>query len=305
MMNTTNNYRNIVEQSQFNTRTLGERLAMEGRNLEQQARIQAANNAAMVDAARQNANAMIQALMRQEGLVREEQSRQQQYARGQRDVLDANVGLFGDFGGQMDESANSITSAIMELINSSEAPTEGVPQATGIAANREAAMRDVARGEVTEDVGRRANMQAFDDVMQGIGFDQGRNNQIGSLLANFAQGSASVLDPALQHAGMWFQQNPVQQTYVPQERYIERPFFGNTSRTGDFLQMFSQVGQAGGLGDYLNGMFKPSPYDLSRGNTGLGLKPTGIPNLESMGGGSGLRLSGNTGMVLNSNLGLK
>lgn len=299
-----------VRQAEYQTQSLGQRLAMESRNLEQQARIAAANNAAMVDAARKNAESMIASLQRQEGLVGDEQQRQQQYARGQRDVVDANTGLFGDFAGQTDAQSGSIASAIMDLINSTQAPTDGTPAATGMAADREAAMRAAARSDVAGDVGRQSKIQAFDEVMKNIGFAQGSNNQLGSLLGNFAQGSASVLDPALKAAGMWFEETPIQQGYVPQERYINMPYqSGGASKTGDLLQMFSQVGAKAGLGDKLNAMFADPAA------TGAGLKMPRAPNMDYMGGGlgltpqlgggTGLKVQGNSGLVLNSNLGIK
>lgn len=322
ILNTRNDYRNAVAQAQFNTRTLGERLALEMRNLQSRIAIQQANNAAMVNAARANAARMIASIREQERLVGDERGRQQQYARGQRDAVDANIGLFGNFTGQMGDKAGAITDAIMELIASKDMPANGVPQASGAVAAREAAMVADAEAKVAADVQRGADLQSMDEVMGDIGVASGRNSQIAGLLGNFAEGSAAVLDPALRAAQMVWEEKPIMQSYVPQERFIEPTFFGKRQYLGDLLQMGAGFANAAGLGDKLNSLFRPSPYSLSDGNTGLGLKMPRAPNLDYMGGGlgallprapnlpdfgggQGLRLYGNTGLVLGSNLGIK
>lgn len=325
MINSYYNYRNTVDQARFQTRTLGERLAMEMRNLQSRIAVAQANNAAMVRAANANASRLIASIMEQERLVNAERGRQQQYARGQRDAVDANIGLFKDFNGQMGAKAGAITDAIMELINANPAP-DNAPAASGAVADREAALMAQTSAEVAGDVQRGANLESMDQVMGDIGVASGRNNQIADLLGNFAQGSAAVLDPALRAAQMVWEEKPIFQNYVRQERYIEPVFKPRTSYTGDMLQLGANLAGMFGLGDWINRKTQPSPYSLMGGNEsltpfgglrtprgpnldymggGLGALLPRAPSLPDMGGGTGVRLFGNTGLVLGDNLGIK
>jgi hypothetical protein len=305
IFNTNLQYRNAVDQARFNTRTLAERLALEMRNLEQSIAIQRMNNAAMVAAARQNAAAQIRSIQEQERLIGNERGRQQEYSRGQRDAVDANIGLFGDFTGQMGGKAEAITDALMSLIDSKEMPANGMPAASGAVAAREAAMREQASADVADGVARGADLQSMDELLGDIGVASNRNNQISGLLGNFAQGSAAVLDPALAAAQMVFERKPIMRQAV-QERYIQPTFNGRTNMLGDLLQVGAQFMNRSGLDDRLAGLFRPSPYSLSGAGSDAGLKLPKAPNLDWMGGGQGLRLGGgNTGLVLNSNLGIR
>ena len=300
----------------WSNQSLAEQLALERRNLETQIRIADANRQAQLATALANIQAEEQAMARQAGLVKDESERQQAYARGQRDVVDANTDLFGNFEGQLDNQSGGIAEAIMEFVNANRPDAQG-PAASGATAAREAALRASASGDVAGDVQRGADVNALSELMGNIGVTTGRNNQLGDLLANFARGSASTLDPALDAAKMWVRQAPITQDIVPQERYISpgefrpqryisdpAPIAGN-SYLGDLLKLGAGLGARGAF----NGMFRPSPYSLLRDGesfNNFGLQAPEAPNLDFMGGGQGVRLAGgNTGLVLRSNLGIR
>jgi len=337
-INARSSAKNLVSQAQFNTaellrqlefernqrqqamafegQSIQEQLATERRNLEREIQVAEANRQAQLGALLANVGAQRTSMDKQEQLIGDERSRQQQYASGQRDALDANVGMFNDFGGQMGGTADGISQAIMDFIAANQSGVQGPATNSDAVANREAALRQQAGAEVSTDVRNGANVNALGELLANIGVGMGRNNQISDLLGNFAQGSASTLDPALAAAKMWFEQKPIMQTavneqYIKPGEFVAQRYFqnaapvGKTNLLGDLLKMGGQMGMGGAF----DGMFKPSPYSLmqpgeSFNRTGLQM-PT-APNLDYMGGGQGVRLGGgNTGLVLKSNLGIR
>lgn len=309
--------------------TLADKIALERRNLEREVQVAQANREATLSTLLENIAARQKSMGDQRALIDAEQGRQQAYARGQRDVLDANAGLFDNFGGQLNTTAGGLAETIMQAITGSQPPGVVPPTRSSTVAEREAGMRDRARTQVAGDVQRGANVNALGQLLTNIGVATGRNNQIGEILANFAKGSQATLDPALRAASMAFEAKPILQDIVPTEQYINpgpyigpqyvsagrfigqnyvnnplpapaRPLLGDLLKTGS--NVFRAMNDAG--------MFNTRPssgidYSLATGN-----------NLDLMGGGQGLRLDmpsgdglrlggGETGLVLRSNLGIK
>lgn len=322
-----NNTQRQDAQAYYGT-NLADKLALERRNLEREVQVAQANRQAALGTLLENIAAQQKATADQKALIDAEQGRQQGYARGQRDVLDANAGLFDNFGGQLDTTAGGIADIIMQAVNGQPSVTPVVPAARGDAtAAREAALRDVARASVAGDVQRGASVNALGQLLSNIGVAAGRNNQIGDLLANFAKGSQATLDPALKAAGMAFEAKPILQELIPKEQYINPgefigPRYVSEGRfvsqnyvnnpmpmprqnlLGDLLKTGANIGAALNASGAFNS--KPaSPYSLATGG-----------NLDYMGGGQGLRLGGSgeglrlgaggeTGLVLRSNLGIR
>jgi hypothetical protein len=260
-------------------------------------RVERANLVRALQAAEANRQAQMQALLAQQAVADAERGRQQEFARGQRDVVDANVGMFGNFGGQMDGKAGAIAQTIMDFIAANPGSAQAPAARNEAVANREAAMRAQSAAEVGTDVRNGANVQAMGELMGDIGVGMGRNNELGMLLGNFAGGSAQAMGPEMDAARMWFRQSPIE------ERFVQPA--GRVSYLGDLLKLGGQMGANGAF----NGMFQPSPYALMAPGESFnrtGLQMPKAPNLDYMGGGQGVRLGGgNTGLVLSSNLGIR
>lgn len=299
------------QEQTYTTSSLADKIALERRNLEREVQVAQANREATLGALLENIASQQAATDAQRGLIDAEQGRQQSYARGQRDALDANAGLFNNFNGQMGDTAGGIADAVMQAITGAS-PAAQAPAARGVTAEREAALRDQARSMVASDVQRSANVNALGQLLSNIGVATGRNSQISDLLANFAKGSQATLDPALKAAGMTFDAKPILQDTVATEQYINPGqyigpkyisagrFVGenyvnnpmpaaNTNMLGDLLKIGSNIGLALDNAGAFNAKPKSSVnYSLSSGSGGPGLKL----------GGSG------SGLVLRSNLGI-
>ena len=310
----------------WSARSLQEQIATEQRNLQREIQVAEQNRQAVLGTLLANLAAQRESMAKQEQLIDDERSRQQQYARGQRDVFEANTGMFGGFEGQMGTQAGAIAQTIMDFIAANQPAAQAPAASSPEVAAREAALRQQASGEVATDVRNQAAVRAFGDVLDNIGVAVNRNNDIASLFGNFARGSAATLDPALAAAKMWFEQKPIVQDSVVRERYISPGEFATqryispgefvTQRyvhnpapmpkqnfLGDLLKMGAQMGRAGAFDRF----FQESPYSLTYGMKlqEQGLQAPSAPNLDYMGGGQGLRLGGgNTGLVLKSNLGI-
>ena len=298
----------------WSARSLQEQIATEQRNLQREIQVAEQNRQAVLGTLLANLAAQRESMAKQEQLIDDERSRQQQYARGQRDVFEANTGMFGGFEGQMGTQAGAIAQTIMDFIAANQPAAQAPAASSPEVAAREAALRQQASGEVATDVRNQAAVRAFGDVLDNIGVAVNRNNDIASLFGNFARGSAATLDPALAAAKMWFEQKPIVQDRVVRERYISPGEFvtqryvqnpapmPKQNFLGDLLKMGAQMGRAGAFDRF----FQESPYSLTYGMKlqEQGLQAPSAPNLDFMGGGQGLRLGGgNTGLVLKNNLG--
>lgn len=279
----------------FERTNLAEALAVEKRNLDEQVRVAELNRAAIMEALLGNIAAQQQSLGEQRALIDSEQSRQQEFARGGRDALDANISLYQNFGSQMGQTGDSLAALFLQALEGGA--ESGVNQSSIPAvAAREQALLEQQRGKSQQEARSLAGLQSLGQLLSNIGVSQGRNNQIADIISNFAQGSARTLQPALDAASIYFQRDPitqqaVQQKYINPGQFIQERYTSSALPTGQSTNMLGDLLKLGsGLADRYFATRPPQiDYSLSSGFDNTLRIPTNP-------GGQGLKLPNSLGI---------
>lgn len=223
---------------------------------------------------------------RQAELAAQERARQQIMARSAGDAFGSSVGQFqGDFNQRIGGASSQIADFYREFLSrktqQQQIAQAIAPAATGPAADRQASAMSEASADVMGNADRMANVQGFGEAMRQVSEVMGGNEQLASLINNFARGSAGAGQAEIEsQAG----------------RFMTRDIKPNPN--GLFGDLFV------GLGD-LAGQYMASRPN-SAPSTGQGLQLPRSPSLPEMGGGQGVRPgSSGTGLVLRSNLGIR
>lgn len=126
----------------------------------------------------------------QEVLKTEEVQRQQIMARAGGDAFASSLGQFqGNVEGQVGDKTAEISALFRDYMSRARQGALVLPEATGPTADREASMRQQASADVTADTDRLSAVQAFGDVMTDKSRVMNQNDQLSSLIRNFATGS--------------------------------------------------------------------------------------------------------------------
>lgn len=221
---------------------------------------------------------------RQAELAAQERARQQIMARTGGDAFASSVGQFqGDFNQRVGDASSQIADFYREFLTrktqQQQIAQAIAPAITGPAADRQAAAVSEASADVMGNAGRMANVQGFGEAMRQVADVMGENEQLAALVNNFARGSAGAGQAEIEsQAG----------------RFMTRDIKANPDGVlGDLF-----VGLSGLANQYMNRPKAPATDPT-------GLKLPSAPNLDSMGGGQGVRLGGGTGLVMRSNLGIR
>lgn len=126
----------------------------------------------------------------QAALRTEEVQRQQIMARAGGDAFASSLGQFqGNVEGQVGDKTAEISALFRDYMSRARQGALVLPEATGPTADREASMRQQASADVNADTDRLSAVQAFGDVMADKGRVMNQNDQLSSLIRNFATGS--------------------------------------------------------------------------------------------------------------------
>lgn len=213
-------------------------------------------------------------LERQAALRAAEIERQQMYARAAGDAFSNSLGMFSDVQGDLASKASSLASVFQQAL-ATPAPASVVPQATGVTADREAAVLAGQAGKSSAEAQALAGVQSFGKLMEDKAYGMGQNDQLAALLRNFGQGSQNVSRAEVEAAS-----GKLVQPAVP------RP---EPSMMGDLFVGLSSLG--------LGAMNQPktaSPYELSiPASQAMGLRAGGGEGMQTAApAGLGLRLGG-------------
>jgi hypothetical protein len=234
--------------------------------------------------------------LNQQQTAGQEIDRQQMYARAGGDAFADSLGQFNNFDQRMGDASSQIADLYKQFLQrkteQEQVAQALAPAASGPTADREAAARAQASQDVMGDAGRMANVQGFGEVMNRISETLGGNEQLASLLQNFARGSAGAGQAEIDSQvgnfiGRNFQPgNFVSQDFARGPEFVTRNIQPqNNSMLGDLF-----VGFSGLANSYLQNRPPPSTVDYS---------------LTGGAGGTGLRTGGGTGLVTRSNLGIR
>ena len=131
-------------------------------------------------------------IMEQQIALREqERIRQQMMAQAAGDAFQNSLGQYKDFGSSMDKSGAGIAEAFQQIL-ARQAPGGVAPAATGAVADREASSAQMYNDRSANEAVNLSKVQALAKAFSDKGIAVGRNNQLASMLANFAGGSQQV-----------------------------------------------------------------------------------------------------------------
>jgi hypothetical protein len=201
-------------------------------------------------------------------VVENEVARQQELARGSTAAVDASIGLYGDYEGQLARKKDEMAQVFLNAINQPKPQVPGAnPSAIDAVANRQAAMGAVQRDLANADANNLAGVRSFGQLFTDSIIGQRRNNQIQDILRNFSLNSQRTAG-----AENTFAQSPsfVAEKYAGPtspfigERYVsDVPPAPMRNPLGDLLK----VGARGADLYFNSGRFgnsSPDPYGLSR-----------------------------------------
>jgi len=209
-----------------------------------------------------------------------ERVRQQMMAQATGDAFGNSVNQYQGFEGRTGAASNTIADSFKQVL-ARQAPDIS-PQAEGMVADRIASANQLANDRSTTDANALANVQGVARAFSDTGTAVNRNNQLASMLRNFAQGSAGASEAEIQaRAGQLFQPRIVQPT---------------PSMLGDMFMGFSDLAVINA-----NKQKAPaSPYGLMpQGDSysGIGLRMQDNPGVGlRMDRPSGLGIRGPSGM---------
>ncbi len=215
-----------------------------------------------------------QVLEKQAALRAAEIQRQQMYAQAAGDAFANSLGMFGNVEGDIAGKAASIASAFQSLL-SRPTPASIVPAASGVTADKEAAMLAEQAGRSSAEAQALAGVQAFGKTMEDKTYGMTGNDQLAGLLRNFAQGSQGVSRNEVEAASG--------KLYQPQVPQAQR------SIMGDLFVGLSNLGVGA-----LNQQTPTNPYALNiPASSPMGLRAGGGEGINAPApAGLGLRLGG-------------
>ena len=270
--------RNRTERIAWDSASLAEQIARDRQNLEIAKADQDANLARIMETLQANVAAKQAATDRTYAASSREVGRQQEFARGQGDAFASSLGQFANFNQDMAGKSDSLAAVFADALNS-QGPSVA-PEATGATADFEAAARAVASGQVGDQANKLAALQAFGGTMFDKGIATNRNQQLDSIIQNFARGSRAALEPEVGAESMFFQSDPIL-TKTPTARLAPRGnFVGEQFTERQLIKPPPSM-----LGDLFVGLGSlalqqanqpqqpPNPYALSiPTGTGVGLR---------------------------------
>lgn len=230
---------------------------------------------------------------RQAELAAQERARQQIMARVSGDAFGGSLGQFqGDFNQRIGGASSQIADFYREFLNrktqQQQIAQAILPAATGPAADRQASAMSEASADVMGNADRMANVQGFGEAMRQVSEVMGGNEQLASLINNFARGSAGAGQAEIESQAGRFMTRDIQ---AQPNGMLGDLFVGLSTLAGQHLNQPKPM--------------KPADYSLSTGTGSPGVRLPSAPGLPEMGGGQGVRLGGGTGLVSRSNLGIR
>jgi len=152
----------------------------------------------------------------------QERIRQQMMAQAAGDAFANSMGQYNNFEGSMQSSGNQIADTFRQMLER-PTPESDAPAASGPVADRIANALQQANERSGSDASNLANVQALSRAFGDKSMAVGRNNQLASMLGNFAQGSAGASDAEIaSRAGQLFQPKLMQ----PQPSMLGDMFVG-------------------------------------------------------------------------------
>ncbi len=283
-----------TERIAYNQESLAEQIARERQNLELAKADQDANLARIMASMQENIAARQGASDRAFAASGREVGRQQEYGRAQGDAFASSLGEFGSgFNQDMAAKSDSLASIFADLLGRA-GPATNAPAASGPTASFEADARAQASGMVGNQADKLAALQAFGGTMFDKNITMGRNQQLDAIIQNFARGSQSALAPEVDAASMFFESNPIL-TKTPTASLAPRPeYIGERFVAPNFTDRAIPRPAPSVLGDLFVGLANAGVQYANRPQPKI--LDYSYGNLDSMGGGQGIRTTRPSGL---------